>query len=781
MSPQRKLFTGYVEAIPKAILQSGALHNWDQRTKPGDSKPHKTPVNSSGIAKGYNDPNIIASLDECIRRAKGNGWGLGISLGSGLKLTANGQLGYLFCLDADGFVEKDGDRVDNEVSSILEKLNTYTEISPSGTGFKAFFVTDQEPETKFKIPYGRSEFADAFPDIKKYQTREFEVFSKGSFLTVTGEAYADHQYRELRFILKEELAEIISLIRLNSPKGNDEDDETEETPTLDIPEWMRSVDDDISTRLLGRKKSLGKSHYRKLKHESICKVLEAIDPEDEQAWTNVAFALARGYGEHGREYFHAYSRRCPSKYERNQCDKRFDRALREVVGTEGYASPRLVELSGLDEDSLEWDSEQTFTEGDGAEPSNSPLDPIDEVNAEYVWDKHKLEIYSLSSRMYIRRDGFKTHFANRQGIINGKPVLLGQAWLSSPRRSEVKGLRMSPKEGPITKSGALNTWRGYSCEPSAGDVSPFIRVLEHLLPIEDKRRFVLKFLALLTKEPDKQYKIALAIQSPMQGVGKNTIFEAVKDLFDSQHTKVIGSGELSSNFTEWQVDKVLIIGDEVSDSGDRSQANRMKRYVTATENYVNPKGLPQFSQPNLIKYIFLSNHTDIVHLDHSDRRYYVPSVTNLRLPKELADRFYEWRKYGLPHLLHFFMEYDTTGFDPTAPAPMTDAKEDVIDAAKSSLDTWVDEEISERLEKDRILISTSDVLAKYKLSGGSASEKAIANALKKAGVRLLKKRARLKSGRKVRLFALGGADKFEEMPEAMLGEQYEKSRGSWAN
>lgn len=535
------------------------------------------------------------------------------------------------------------------------------------------------------------------------------------------------------------------------------------------------------------------SRYRKLTLSSLAEHLRFIDPDDENIWSEAANALARVYGEAGRVAFHAYASRS-EKYDKGENQTRYDRALRELgAHPNGVGCPRLIELAKRHPDYPkdlvpQYENEDWFTRSDvftkesdqGGPPEQLEL-PIKEalveaVNKEYLWDTHGLQIYSLKTRMYVRKDGFMSHYQNQQVLVgDNRYVGLGSYWMRSTQRRDVNGLVLAPSEGEITSTGAFNTWRGYACSPVEGDITPFTEVFKHLLPVEADRKFISVWLAKLIQSPEIPFKVALAVHGRMQGTGKNTIFEAVSELLHPQHRYVIGNAQLTSTFNDWQLDKVFVIGDEVSNSSSRSDADLMKRYITATENNINPKGFPALRQPNLIKYVLLSNRDEIVHIEGEDRRYYVAETTGTPLPNQMATQFYAWKTAGgLSHLLYYLLHLDTSLFDPTAPAPMTAAKAGVIDSGKSGLDTWVEEEISERIAKGKLLVSTADVLNAYQQATRvHSSDKAVSNALKRAGGVKVPKQAILRSGRRIRLYSLVDHEKYQEMSDSVLGKEYE--------
>lgn len=745
-----------VDDLPIELVSGNHWLNWK------DFDGRKSPVGAQGYRKGYNDPSTWVPLDNAINRARCDN-----KLHVGLTLKQDGlQIGdgWLWCLDFDGFVN--GNDADDAVHEYLDALATYVEISPSKTGLKAFFTTDKAPVDKSKVKFGPSRFAAQHPSVSKYKNREIEIFSCKSFLTTTGDRFAD-KTRPLRHIPEAEVDNLLNKLH----------------------KWAVNTGGtgrDSNLKVPNRPPACFSTTYTKLSIDQLDLALLHIEAETENTWSDVVNILARVYGEDARESWHVYSLKSV-KYNFEKCEERYNRALRELQSRpDGYGTKHLIKLASENPD---WHKVSQQFEYWGEIPASGSLweanpiqlelpikdELVDSVNKDYLWDAHGLQIYSLKTRMYVRKDGFMDHYQNQKvQVASNRSVSLGRYWMESPQRRSVNGLALSPSEGEITSTGAFNTWRGYSCDPVQGDISPFTDVFNHLLPDENDRDYVLKWLARLIQNPETPFKVALAIHGRTQGTGKNTIFEAIGELFHSQHWGVIGNAQMVGQFNDWQLDKVFIIGDEVSNASSRSEADLMKRYITATENNINPKGHPAMRQLNLIKYVLLSNRDEIVHIEGEDRRYYVAETTGTRLPKSIADRFYAWKHAGgLSHLLFHLLNFDASDFDPTAPAPMTDAKAGVIEAGKSGLELWVEEEVSELIAQGKLLASTGNLLSCYQNSTRNCtSDKAMSNALQRAGGIKLPKQAVLVSGRRIRLYSLGEHERFKVMPDSELGKQF---------
>ena len=109
--------------------------------------------------------------------------------------------------------------------------------------------------------------------------------------------------------------------------------------------------------------SLGKAGYSRLIKESLSKVLGFIDCTHEPNWHDVSNALARAYGEEGRETFIAFSHGdfwgAPySNLNLDETNEKFDRSLRELQAhPNGFGVRHLVEMAGLSMSDVEFEAD----------------------------------------------------------------------------------------------------------------------------------------------------------------------------------------------------------------------------------------------------------------------------------------------------------------------------------------------------------------------------------------------------------------------------------------
>ena len=306
----------YPDQIPPELKTLDTFLLWKYFKKP-DGKLIKSPVSETGVRMGYNDPDVLMPFESARELlSKGNDLGMGISLRDGIEISVGNDSGYLWCLDFDGFVNPDSTQFDDGVKTFINTFPSYTEISPSGTGFKYFFVCDRKPQSKYKIKFGPSEFSEEYPNITKYSQREIEVFSYKLFLALTGD-FLDPSNPDIRFFSTTELDGMLK----------DLNNWAKSTGGLGNTESTDPIKNDIS--------SSSNASYSKLTKPSLKIVLGFIDHFDEQVWSNLANGIARVYGEVGRQYFHSYSSGVYADipypdYDKEECNVRFDRALNDL-------------------------------------------------------------------------------------------------------------------------------------------------------------------------------------------------------------------------------------------------------------------------------------------------------------------------------------------------------------------------------------------------------------------------------------------------------------------
>jgi hypothetical protein len=399
------------------------------------------------------------------------------------------------------------------------------------------------------------------------------------------------------------------------------------------------------------------------------------------------------------------------------------------------------------------------------------------VSKKFAWDREAMNLYNITTGRYVQKERFNTHYANRfidlGTATKPKLVALGVAWIQHHLRREANGVRMAPNEPIDLPDGAINSWLGFSVEPAEGDIKPFIKLFKRQIPNPNDRKYVLHWMANLFQNPASKAFTSIVMWSRTQGTGKNLVWECVGNLFNERHYTLVSQEVFDDAFTEWKANRVFVICDEVSSTEKRQTADRIKGWITSSSNAINTKNEPKFTQPNLIKYVFLSNHPDAVFLDDSDRRFFVVEVAEGRLPDSEAKEFTSWRDGGgKAALLHFLLNLDISEFNAKAPAPMSSAKQEMIDDNKSDFEGWLDQLLTNmHATIGREICSGEELRTQYANSSNTrCSTKTVSTALSKRGIKRLTKQAKLTNGKRIRVYALVDYKKYEAKTDKELGE-----------
>jgi len=144
----------------------------------------KPPINPHTLYSGMsNDPRSLATFDEAAAqigktarvKVKGHDELVECKVaGVGIALSGTGVLG----MDLDNVVDKERRVMTPEAAEIVELLDTYTELSPSGTGLHILFFGT--------LPADIKKLAKQKRDIFKTEKAEYQLFDSG-YMTVSGD------------------------------------------------------------------------------------------------------------------------------------------------------------------------------------------------------------------------------------------------------------------------------------------------------------------------------------------------------------------------------------------------------------------------------------------------------------------------------------------------------------------------------------------------------------------------------------------------------------------
>lgn len=180
--------------IPELLKSKPQWLNWNVGGLKEDGRYTKIPVNKLGVAINPHDPKNWMTFSESHQSSQSTYISGGIAFDlSGAQINEPTENQKIFLIGGDidkcvvSYVPGNPPNLTENAQQIVDKLGTYYEVSPSGTGIRFFILCDKTPPNKNKGGY--------------------EIYHSGRFLTITG-----HGWNDIRTINEHELRDVFSLM-----------------------------------------------------------------------------------------------------------------------------------------------------------------------------------------------------------------------------------------------------------------------------------------------------------------------------------------------------------------------------------------------------------------------------------------------------------------------------------------------------------------------------------------------------------------------------------------
>lgn len=268
-----------------------------------------------------------------------------------------------------------------------------------------------------------------------------------------------------------------------------------------------------------------------------------------------------------------------------------------------------------------------------------------------------------------------------------------RAWLDWEHRLELSRMTYAPGRPRITEDAELNTWPGWGCEPRKGSVAPWRRLLDALFRGHPREReWFERWCALPLQRPGAKMFSCAVLWGVETGTGKSLVGKTLGRIYGRNYT-LIDDRALNDARNEWARNKQFAMGDDVTGHDQRRHADRLKAMITQEMMRIDVKYVPSYTVPDVINYLFTSNHPDAFFLEDRDRRDFVHEVTCERMGKEAVDEYFAWLDgnggQGAQALFHHLLRLDCGDQRPEDPAMETAARALMIDLGQSRLGRWV--------------------------------------------------------------------------------------------
>lgn len=364
------------------------------------------------------------------------------------------------------------------------------------------------------------------------------------------------------------------------------------------------------------------------------------------------------------------------------------------------------------------------------------------------------------------------------GTIGLKKSNAAQAWLKWPLRNEVNRITYEPGQERFIEDPeypghmAWNAWPGWGATPKKGNVDPFLDLLDHLFTGARKgsKEWFIKWLAYPLQYPGTKLFTSAVFYGIKHGTGKSLIGYTMGKIYGRNYTE-ISQGSLHASFNEWAESRQFVLGDDVTGSNKRQEADLLKKLITQNELRVNMKFVPSYVVPDCINYYFTSNQPDAFFLEDNDRRFFIHEVQVDPLDESFYADYDLWISgFGASYLFDYLLNIDVSDFNPTAAAFITDAKIRMIDDVRSDLGMWIRQVRDDpknmltvgSMNFYRDLMTTQELLTIYDVDGKTkTTANGLGRELRRAGVPMFKEGMPLKTNLgQNRYYILGNYDKW---------------------
>jgi hypothetical protein len=356
----------------------------------------------------------------------------------------------------------------------------------------------------------------------------------------------------------------------------------------------------------------------------------------------------------------------------------------------------------------------------------------------------------------------------KDGMVSYKAVSAAGAWLKWPLRLEALRITYAPGREQFVQPGPLlNAWPGWAVKPKRGSVKPWLDLIDHIFTRAEPeaKQWFMRWCAYPFQHPGTKLFSSVVIHGVRQGTGKSLIGYTLGKIYGDNFTE-INQLDLHNQFNEWAENRQFALGDDVTGSNKRQDADFLKKIITQEKLRINAKFIPTYEVPDCLNYFFTSQHPDSFFLEDDDRRFFIHEVLVGPLPDEFYKEYKEWLQgEGPAALFYYLLNLDLGSFNPAAHAYRTAAKERMINTGRSDLASWVRTLMATPDQVLRVgsivinkaLLTSKELLLYYDPDGHTGTTaNGIARELSRAGVQQVceGKPIRLEDGSQARYFAI---------------------------
>jgi hypothetical protein len=592
--------------------------------------------------------------------------------------------------------------VEGKIASAVAKLmnGTYAEVSPSGTGARAFWIGAAENTSNGGL----------------------ELYSKKQFVTVTGQV-VENTYQLIGYGLPPFEGEVASAVtaactppamdrkpRAAATLGSDFWRNVNQAALDHLDEWVPSLF--VQARKTGQggwrvsSKSLGRKLEEDISiHPDGIKDFGVHDMGDERQGGRTAIDLVMEWHPECKAAKLAAQWLC-SEMGINQADLGWKDAPLTNGSRDALDEARRAHQMAENE---------RIGEGDFIVPAAQIITLEQAVgrfvflsDGSRVWDSFAPH-YDLTypdfaatyaaSKMWVPQPPITYKDGTSKGQAD-KEVLVAQLWRASVHRKTAVcrtfkadgGLFLLDPEGRPS----VNSWRPFDRSLVVTDderllVTMFLDHIEFLFPDANDRGRFLDWLAHIEQQPGVLPHTAWLHIARGFGLGRNWLASVLTRVWaGSVAANFDLASTLKSGFNGRLSRKVLAVVDEIREGGRDTQwehSEKMKGLITEETRMINPKFGRQSVEYNSCRWLMLSNHLSAIPLEQGDRRVEVVVIDSAPRPPDHYAKLYNAlgdAKF-IASVAAYLGERDTSNFNPGAWATDSTSKKAVTSANRTPM------------------------------------------------------------------------------------------------
>jgi len=321
-----------------------------------------------------------------------------------------------------------------------------------------------------------------------------------------------------------------------------------------------------------------------------------------------------------------------------------------------------------------------------------------QLDREWVYVNHIDQFYDLSYQLMISPQ----HFTR----LTMHTDMSARKFLMGPLNPRYDKLDFSPFKKRVFKDGGLNilnTYRDLRPPLTVAEDDAIIpkvysavdKLLKHLCPDDLHRHHLTQWIAQVIQHPGVKIKHAVMLISEVEGNGKSTVGEMIKEMLGAKHCREINQHQITSRFNKWAFECLFVQVEEIAIKGkygERSaQMDLFKTLITSPTIELEAKGKDTMTITNTINPMFMSNNKSALTIPDNARRYFIIECLRNPMPDAFYKEFYGLLKKFPGVFVKYFMEYSLEGFDKEKKPPKTNAFYEMADRTKAPMSQTLDE------------------------------------------------------------------------------------------